>query len=173
MRALTRGAAASGLLKRADVRVRTLRPKPMTPILAIPSPPCSALDTLFTELLGAYRCSGGLARGSEVALRAANRRSDGTAWLEDCIERRRLVSLDWHSGLWLPLFQFEPSDMSLRNDVHRTCAELGGVMDGWDLAVWFIRPQWLLQHRSPLQLLDSDPERVFEAARREHFLQGT
>jgi hypothetical protein len=159
------------LLKRADMPVGTPQPSLMTSIT--PNPSCSALDTLFTELLAAYRHSGGLARGSEVALRVANRRSDGTAWLEDCIERRTLVSLDWHSGLWLPLFQFEPSDMSLRNEVHRTCTELCGVMDGWDLAVWFIRPQRLLQHCSPLQLLDSDPERVFEAARREHFLQGT
>jgi hypothetical protein len=130
------------------------------------------LDTLFAELLNAYRRSGGLARGSEVAMRAARRRPAGTAWLEDCLQRRMLISLDWHSGLWLPLFQFDRSDMSLREEVRGPCAELSGVMDGWELAQWFIRPQCLLHHCSPLELVDTQPALVLEAARREHFIQG-
>ncbi|MBB1600472.1 hypothetical protein [Variovorax sp. UMC13] len=137
------------------------------------APPESAasLDALFVELLNGYRRSGGLARGSEVAVRAAQRRCDGTSWLENCLERRMVIALDWHSGLWLPLFQFDRRDMSLREEVRGPCAELSGIMDGWELALWFIRPQCLLHHCSPLELLDSQPAVVLDAARREHFLQ--
>ncbi|MDB5826037.1 MAG: hypothetical protein JWQ73_257 [Variovorax sp.] len=126
---------------------------------------------MFMELLAAYRPSGGLARGSEVAIRAASTRPDSMAGLEQCLEQRLLVSLDWHSALWLPLFQFDRSDMSLRNEVQRACAELRGVMDDWELAAWFVRPQCALHHCSPLHVLDAEPELVVEAARREHFLQ--
>ena len=125
----------------------------------------AALDALFTELLDAYRRSGGLARGSEVAMRAASRRQDGSAWLEDLLRRRMVISLDWHSGLWLPLFQFDRSDMSVREEVRRPCAELAPVMDGWDLAQWFIRPQCLLHHCSPLDMLETQPALVLDAAR--------
>jgi hypothetical protein len=129
-------------------------------------------DLLFTELLDACRHSGGLARCSEVAQRLARRRPDGVTWLEDCLRRRTLVSLDWHSGPWLPLFQFDLSDMTLREAVRRASAELSGVMDGWDLAAWYVRPQCLLQHRSPLELLDTQPELVRDAARQEHFVRA-
>lgn len=135
--------------------------------------PVEPSDRLFIELLDAYRCCGGLARRSEVAGRVARRRPDGAAWLEDCLRRRALIALDWHSASWLPLFQFEPSDMSLREAVCRPSAQLGAVMDGWELAVWFVRPQCLLQHRPPLALLDTQPELVMDAARQEHFVRCT
>ena len=143
------------------------------PLAGTQSPPADPIDILFTDLLNGFRRSGGLARGSEVAMRAAGRRLDGMVWLEGCLQRRMLIALDWHWGLWLPLFQFDPSDMSLREEVQRPCAELSGVMDGWEMAQWFVRPQCLLQHRSPLALLDTEPGLVLDAARREHFLQGT
>jgi hypothetical protein len=131
-----------------------------------------ALDLLFVELLDAYRPSGGLARYTEVTMRMTRRRSDGVTWLESCLRHRRLVAIDWHSELWLPLFQFAAPDMSLREDAHRLCAELNGVMDGWDLAAWFIQPQCLLQYRSPLELLGTQPGSVLDAARQEHFVRG-
>lgn len=105
-------------------------------------------------------------------MRAARRRIDGTSWLENCLQRGMLIAFDWHSGLWLPLFQFDRVDMSLREEVFRPCVELSGVMDGWELALWFVRPQCSLQHRSPLELLETQPSLVLDAARREHFLKG-
>ena len=154
------------------IRIATPHLPAIAPARAGMQTASAPLDVLFAELLNAYRRSGGLARGSEVAMRAANRRLDGMAWLEDCLQRRMLISLDWHSGLWLPLFQFDRSDMSLREDVRGPCSELSGVMDGWELALWFVRPQCLLHHCSPLDVLDTQPELVLDAARREHFLQG-
>jgi hypothetical protein len=145
-------------------------PLPFAPTQCTPLEP---LDVVFAELLNAYRRSGGLARASEVAMRAASRRRDGSAWLEDCLQRRVLISFDWHAGLWLPLFQFTPTDMSLREDVCRPCAELSGIMDGWELALWFVRPQCLLHHCSPLDMLDTEPALVLDAARCAHFVQGT
>ncbi|RYF45779.1 MAG: hypothetical protein EOO27_40720 [Comamonadaceae bacterium] len=149
-------------------RVEDAKPRPPDrPLFLDGARPAAAapLDVLFTEVLHAYRRSGGLARGSEVAMRASCRRPDGTAWLEDFLHRRVLISLDWHSGLWLPLFQFDPSDMSMREEVRRPCAELACVMDGWDLALWFIRPQPLLHDCSPLEVLDTQPALVLDAAR--------
>lgn len=129
-------------------------------------------DTLFMELLAAYRRSGGLARGSEVAALAAGKRPGGTEWLEHCCVHRLLVSVRWNATQWVPLFQFKRSDMSLRVEVLRACAELRGVMDDCELAVWFVRPQCGLHHCSPLDLLDAEPDLVVDAARREHFFQG-
>jgi hypothetical protein len=129
-------------------------------------------DALFIELLNAYRSRGGLARASEVTARVVSRRPVGIAWIEQCFAHRLLVSVIWHSMVWLPLFQFERSDMTLRDEVFRTCGELRDVMDDCEMAAWFVHPQCGLNHCSPLDMLDSRPELVVEAARREHFLQG-
>ena len=149
--------------------VRTAMPSPA------PMPPPARVapsDHVFAELLDACRPSGGLARHGEVAGRAARRRPDSAAWLDDCLRRRALIAFDWHAGPWLPLFQFEPSDMSLREAVRPALAQLGHVMDGWELAAWFVRPQCVLQHRAPMDLLDTQPALVMAAARQAHFVRA-
>ena len=129
------------------------------------------MDVLFIQLLDAYRPSGGMARRSEVALYMGRRRQDSVVRLEHCLQHRLLVAIDWHSQTWLPMFQFVSSDGSLREEVSRPCAELSSVMDDWELASWFVQPQCALQHRPPLQLLNTQPGLVLDAARQERFVR--
>lgn len=96
-----------------------------------------ARDALFVDMLRAYRRSGGLAREAEVLGRAAECRSPG--WRVGST-RDTIICFEWEQRFWLPWFQFDPADMSLRPGPARVIAELSPILDGWGLASWFARP---------------------------------
>jgi len=124
-------------------------------------------NTRFVNLLNAFRDSGGLARANEVATQFERRSGQGTQVLGDWLVRRQAIGFEWHSRLWLPLFQFNRGDLSLRPGLTETLAELVGVYNEWDLASWFAKPNpWLSEGLPADGLADSAPQ-VLWAARAE------
>ena len=72
-------------------------------------------DSEFVQMLNGFRSSGGLARLSEVVALSERRGSLDIAALSGSLARRELICFEWQSEGWLPLFQFDPLDMTIRS----------------------------------------------------------
>lgn len=81
-----------------------------------------------------------------------------------------MISLEWQSQTWLPLFQFTRPHMRPQVDLTRVLAELTPVCDPWELAAWFVQPSPWLANRTPLDALAGDLPAVLDAARAERFV---
>lgn len=125
-------------------------------------------DARFLALLAAYRASGGLATGPEIA---ARRPFGGLSVLARAIAAREVIGMEWGGQRWLPFFQFERGGVAVREPVRVLVAELRDLHDlhdlhgDWDLAQWFVQPNASLDGAQPLHLLDTDFPRVHDAAR--------
>lgn len=127
--------------------------------------PSSLADHQFIEMLDAYRQSGGLARLQELAgLRGGGAQVD-IANLANCISRRELICFEWQTYAWLPLFQFDLSDMTLRPQLQRIVAELSCIYNPWEVAFWFTQPKPWLSHRAPADTAASEFATLLQHAR--------
>jgi hypothetical protein len=106
-----------------------------------------------------------LARGDDLArLLEDNQRGDFVA-LARLIVARQVFGFEGHGCLWMPLFQFELHDLSVREAPRWVLAELGAVFDSWSLAVWFTQPNvWPCEQR-PTDTLGKNLPAVLDAAR--------
>jgi len=123
-------------------------------------------DGEFMEMLAAYRVVGGLATGAEIA---ARRPDVGISQLARWIAEREVLAFEWHENLWLPVFQFERAALAMREAPRSVIRELSGVLDGWELARWFVAPNAWLSDRSPIDVIEEDFSQVFDAARAHRF----
>ena len=127
-------------------------------------------DATFVQLQSAFRSTGGLARGDELALRLHVDGQGGYARLARWIVGRQVFSFAWHGDFWLPMFQFEGQDTSLHLGLRPVLAELATVMDGWAIASWFAEPNEALQGCSPVQAWQQHSPEVIQAARLQRFV---
>ncbi len=124
----------------------------------------------FTAVLEAYQQSGGLALAEEILALLDAKFSPDIARLARWIVERQVISFYWNADTWIPLFQFNRLDMSVRPELAPVLAELNPVYDRWDLAMWFARPNAALVNRSPVQVFSTDPVEVLHAARLDRFV---
>lgn len=122
-------------------------------------------DDAFVAMLGAYRCSGGLARVDDVVTLLEGCGHAGVATLARWIVERSVISFEWQQQTWLPWFQFKRADRVPDPALRAVLAELAAVCDGWALANWFARPHPALAGGAPVDLIASDPNAVLQAAR--------
>ncbi|CAA2102281.1 hypothetical protein [Variovorax paradoxus] len=141
------------------------------PAAAVARPPVHLAvtpgDLRFLDLLAAYRTSGGLATGHEIS---ARRPLDGLSAVARAVAAREVIVVDWGGQRWLPFFQFERGDVTVRQPVRALLGELSGVLDDWDIAQWFVQPDAWLDGAQPLHLLATDFPRVHDAARALRFV---
>ena len=129
----------------------------------------------FIAMLDAYRPSGGLARADEVI--ALSQPAEGVSsgrgahGLGQPTVRRNMVCFDWESTLWIPLFQFDRSDMSLRPAVRHVQRELISVFNAWEIAMWFCQPNPWLDDRRPADMLADSATEVLHAARAARYVE--
>jgi hypothetical protein len=133
-------------------------------------PAGSLRDNEFVFLQQAYRPSGGLAHGDELAARLHVNGDGGHARLARWIVGRQVFSFGWHEHFWLPMFQFEPVELTPRDGLHPVLAELVTVMDGPALASWFADPNEALQGHSPVAMLATHKAAVHQAARMQRYV---
>jgi len=124
--------------------------------------PPNAAD--FATLRAAFSGSGGLARGDELAQLLQDRCRGDFLSLARLIAARRIFSFPWHHSLWVPMFQFDPLDLSIRDTPQQVAAHLAGGLDGWALALWFALPNRCLAGWRPVDLLHSNLPAVLRAA---------
>jgi hypothetical protein len=140
------------------------------PTKAVPRSGGPMLDADFVVLQQAYRPSGGLAHGDELALRLHVAGAGGHARLARWIVSRHVFSFAWHDHFWLPMFQFDPNELTPRQGLHQVLAELVDVMDGRALADWFAAPNDAWQGRSPVEMLNGHGSAVHQAARMHRYV---
>ena len=124
----------------------------------------------FDALISAYRGSGGTARAEDLALLLAEKGQGSFSSLARGIVKGEIFSIEWNSHFWLPMFQFEAHDMSMKHSVRKIMSELAHVLDNWSLATWFAEPNVWLRNCRPVDMLDSNLPEVFAAARAERFV---
>ena len=129
-----------------------------------------ACDDAFVEMLGAYRGGGGLAQADEVVALLERGGLAGIATLARWIVERRVIHFEWLQQTWLPWFQFKRADHQPAPVLQAVFAELGSVYDGWEMALWFARPNSALSGGAPLQLIDVDADSVLHAARADRYI---
>ncbi len=130
----------------------------------------SLRDDEFVFLQQAYRPSGGLAHGDELATRLHVDGAGGYARLARWIVGRHVFSFAWHEHFWLPMFQFEPVELTPREGLRHVLAELVNVMDGPALAGWFAGPNDSLQGHSPVAMWATHKAAVHHAARMQRYV---
>lgn len=123
----------------------------------------SGRDRCFVGMLRAFRETGGLARGDEVAELLAQRGAGDVSRLARWIVAREVIAFDWRGELWVPLFQFNLADMSVRRDVRQVAQALGPALDAWGIAVWFSAANAELDGRAPVDVLVDDPRALLAA----------
>ena len=87
------------------------------------------------------------------------------------IESAEVFGFEWRRDLFVPMFQFDLPDLTVRPESRRVLAELLPALDPWSLAVWFGQPNSSLHGQRPLDLLDSDLPAVLEVARMDRYVE--
>lgn len=127
-------------------------------------------DARASEVLHAFRRTGGLVSGDELTFLLRGRTSQPISMLARWIVERRVVNFGWQGEYLLPMFQFDRADMTLRRPVSAVLDEFDGTFDDWDLATWFALPNAWLGNQAPVDVLPLDPHAVLEAARADRFI---
>lgn len=124
----------------------------------------------FAALRAAFRATGGTARGDDVARLLEGHGLGDFIGLARLIANRAVFGFDWCSVMWIPMFQFELRDLSVKPATQQVLAEWGAGFDGWSCATWFARPNPCLNFRIPVDLLATDLAEVLQAARTDRFI---
>jgi len=124
----------------------------------------------FSILRHAFRPTGGIARGDDLSRLLEDHRCGDFISLARFIAQHEIFAFQWRDSFWIPMFQFDLQDLSIRTGPRRVLAELESVFDGWALAVWFAQGNsWLHGHR-PVDLIETDLDSVLQAACADRFI---
>jgi hypothetical protein len=118
----------------------------------------------------AFRDHGGILSGDAVAERLRPMFSQPISMLARWIVARSVVSLAWQGHTMIPMFQFQPCDLSIRSSFSRVLDELKDTFDNWELGLWFATPNTWLDDRAPVDCLDENWIDVVQAARADRFI---
>lgn len=83
---------------------------------------------------------------------------------------RELMAIKWRHRLWLPVFQFNLKTWQVEPNVSVAVTELFPVMQGFDLIEWFLTPNAWLEDQRPVDVPETERQRVQQAAQVERFL---
>ena len=119
----------------------------------------------FVALCESCRSSGGIVGGDDLARLLEDRHIGDFVSLGRCIASGEVFGFEWRGCTWVPMFQFEPIDLSIRSVLVPVISAFGRGLDGWALAAWFTQPNDLLNKLRPVDVLDSNPSGVLNAAR--------
>ncbi|HEX7441459.1 MAG TPA: hypothetical protein VF319_15325 [Caldimonas sp.] len=117
-----------------------------------------------------YRATGGTARGDDLARLLEDHPRGSFVSLARLIASGEVFGFERQHTFWVPMFQFELRDLSIKEGLRQVLAELVTVFDGWALALWFVRPNSSLKDGRPVDLLDSNLAAVLDAARTDRFV---
>lgn len=124
----------------------------------------------FAALLLAYRATGGTARGDDVARLLEDHGLNNFIGLARLMACNAVFGFEWRNTIWIPMFQFDLRDLSVRPATRMILTELGAGFDGWKRAAWFARPNTRLDDRPPVDVLGSELPQVLSAARADRFI---
>jgi len=117
-----------------------------------------AREELFKEF-GAYT-------SGEIADLAGSKASNKAALANRWKQEGRIFSVTHHGATYFPAFQFDDQGRP-RPVIALVIASLGPKRSEWGLALWFTGSTGWLDAQRPVDLLESAPEEVAEAAERQ------
>lgn len=126
-------------------------------------------DADFAAMRAAYQAKGGFARGDDLARLLEDRGRGDFTRLARLIVGREVFGFEWRHTLWIPMFQFT-ADLTLKPGLKEVLAELASEYDGQRLAAWFVEPNGWLEEARPIDVLDTIPAEVLQAARADRFV---
>lgn len=153
-----RASIAAGQAARSLASFDTLIPVPDRDIGDTPS------EAGVAAMHRAFAPSGGLVRGDDLECRLRDRQRGDYAELSRMIARGEVCGYEWQRSLWLPMFQFDPHELSVMQLARTVLDELRNEFEQWALTAWFARPNAWLADRRPVDLLRMNPLGVLEAA---------
>ncbi len=127
-------------------------------------------DRDFVAMRAGYRATGGMARGDDLARLLEDMQRGDVSTLARLIASGEVFGFEWHGSFWVPMFQFELRDLSVRPPVRQVQRELAEVFDGWTIAVWFAQRNSWLDEQRPVDLLETALPAVLHAARADRFI---
>jgi hypothetical protein len=140
------------------------------------APPESTADraevldpAIFRAIEIVYLRHGGILCVDQVASLMRAGEAQPVSRLARWIVEGSVVHFEWHSRVFLPMFQFEVPGLSLRPEAVAVMAELKDVFDDLGLALWFARSNSLLDGDAPIDRMADDAAAVVQAARADRF----
>ena len=136
--------------------------------LTVPPLPDQVEDRRFLALFHRLRPHGGMLSDDELqCLHTANQTQVA---LGIALMNRELMAIKWRHRLWLPVFQFNLKTWQVEPNVSVAVTELFPVMQGFDLIEWFLTPNAWLEDQRPVDVPETERQRVQQAAQVERFL---
>lgn len=130
----------------------------------------SASSEGFAALLAAFRATGGAANGDDVARLLEDHGIGDFIGLARLIAGAEVFGFEWRNTLWIPMFQFELRDLSVKPEAKQLLKALGDGFEGWACAAWFATPNSWLNLRAPVDLIATHLDEVLEAARTDRLI---
>jgi hypothetical protein len=123
----------------------------------------------FATMRSAYHAAGGFAGGDDLARLLQDSGRGTFASLARMIVRGEVFGFDWRQTFWIPMFQFS-EELEVKPGLKAVLRELKSEYDGRRLAHWFVEPNGWLDEGRPIDVLDSNPDEVLQAARADRFV---
>lgn len=123
-----------------------------------------------TDIMQVYDSIGGVVSVNELLALFCGVSTQPISRIARWIVERRLVRIEWRSQTLLPLFQFDLQGYSLRPGIEQIIAELSGVFDDLDIAIWLTQPNYWLNSDVPAQVFSYKLPAVLDAARADRFV---
>lgn len=124
-------------------------------------PPVAIEPDRWRLMAAAFAGTGGLVIGDELADLIRQQTLEGgeplvsqpVSLVARWIVSGMALSMESPWGIVLPLFQFDLPRAALHPEVPMVCAELGGMLNRTEMALWFVTPnEWLEGERPALAL---------------------
>ncbi|MDO9004066.1 MAG: hypothetical protein Q7V20_11480 [Aquabacterium sp.] len=127
-------------------------------------------NNVFMTLVRAFFVSGGTVRAEELERQLQERQRGDYISLARLMASGKVFFFEWRDAFWVPMFQFDPQNLSVKSTFERIRDELTPQLNGWQLAQWFAMPNVCLGNRRPADVLDLDFASVLAAARQDRGL---
>ena len=118
----------------------------------------------FVGMLLAYRTSGGILNGEELSHLLNEYRQIDHLNLTVLFASDSLFHFSWRNNVWVPMFQFELSQLSIRPECRLIFKALKKSMDDWSATSWMVNPNTLLDKKLPIDLIEFEFASVLSAA---------
>jgi len=133
-------------------------------------PTCAGRKHCGTAVFDVFRATGGIVSADMMVALLRARVDQPLSLVARWITRREVLSVPVCGRHCMPLFQFEPESLAIRQSVSDAIGELRDVFDPGELLNWFATPHDWLSGRCPADFVQNDPSDLIHAARVDRFV---
>jgi hypothetical protein len=133
------------------------------------APAAAAIEQLrrYAQVRLRYMKEVPLLRSSDVAEISGSQARNGSARASRWKLEQRIFSVPWNGVDYYPAFQFARTDGQPLPAIKTILDIFGGQLTPWQTALWFWGGNGWLHDKSPMEMIQRDPQAVIEAAKHE------